>query len=76
MYRASYKNNGTNTINHKGGFADEFSAREWIAEQGNKITALKLLVWDEEIDCYSTVESFSNKYRGCSATFFYKRVYA
>ena len=32
-------------------------AQMWV-EQNNHITPLKLLVWDDSIDCYSTFKSY------------------
>ena len=73
MYRVSYINN--NSISHKGSFKTEESAREWIESQGTNIKPLKLLVWNNDIDCYSTVETFNDR-GNATATTFYKRVYA
>ena len=35
-----------------------------------------LFVWDNDIDCYSTVETFNNNRGNATATSFYKKVYA
>lgn len=53
MFRVSYINNSNDKIEHKGGFNSTKDARIWVDNQGNKITALKLLVWDEDIQCFS-----------------------
>lgn len=74
MYRVSYIN-ANGTINHKGGFATEIEARKWIEGNKENNKVLKLLVWDNDIDCYSTVEEF-NKRGNASATSFYKSIYA
>ena len=74
MYRVSYI--GVNgIINHKGGFVTEIEAREWIDANKEQNKILKLLVWDNDIDCFSTVEEF-NKRGNASATSFYKSIYA
>lgn len=72
MYRVSYISN--NSISNKSGFKTEEAAREWINNTAN-IKPLKLLVWDNDIDCCSTVETFNNR-ENATATTFYKRVYA
>ena len=51
MFRVSYIDNNTDEILHKT-FKDTKEAETWVIEQGDKITALKLLVWDEYINCY------------------------
>ena len=58
MFRVSYINNSTNQLAHKGGLSSTKEAIEWVRQQGEKITALKLLVWDEDIDCFSTLKKF------------------
>lgn len=73
MFRVSYINN--NAIAHKSGFDTEEAARQWIAQAQN-IKPLKLLVWDNDIDCYSTVETFNTNRGTATATSFFKRVYA
>ena len=73
MFRVSYIIN--NAISHKGGFKTEEAAREWVNNTAN-IKPLKLLVWDNEIDCYSTVETFNTNRGNATATTLYKRVYA
>jgi hypothetical protein len=73
MFRVSYISN--NAVAHKGGFNTEEAAREWIAQAQN-IKPLKLLVWDNDVDCYSTVETFNTDHRNATATSFCKRVYA
>ena len=74
MFRVSYLNN--NSISHKGGFKTEEEARGWIETQGANIKPLKLLVWDNDIDCYSTVETFNTNRGNATATTLYKRVVA
>lgn len=73
MFRVSYIIN--NSISHKSGFKTEEAAREWI-EKTADIKPLKLLVWDNDIDCYSTVETFNTNRGNATATTFFKRVYA
>ena len=74
MYRVSYINSN-GIINHKVGFATEIEARKWIEENKKQNKILKLLVWNNDIDCYSTVEEF-NKRDNSRATSFYKSIYA
>ena len=74
MFRVSYIN-AAGTINHKSGFATEIEARKWIEANRDNNKVLKLLVWDNDIDCYSTVEEF-NKRGNAGATSFYKSIYA
>ena len=74
MYRVSYINSN-GIINHKVGFATEIEARKWIEENKEQNKILKLLVWDNDVDCYSTVEEF-NKRDNSRATSFYKSIYA
>lgn len=57
MFRISYIDNSSDEILHKN-FKDTKEAEMWVMEQGNKITALKLLVWDEYINCYSTLRTY------------------
>lgn len=56
MFRVSYINKD-NKIEHKGGFNSTKEAMNWVNEN-NEITPLKLLVWDEDIDCFSTIYEF------------------
>ena len=56
----SYINASSNTLAQKGGFNTMETAKDWIKSQATNIKPLKLLVWDNEIDCYSTVEAFNN----------------
>lgn len=58
MFRVSYINNSTDEICHKGGFKSDKSAYDWVDEQGEKITALKLLIWSEAQQCYRAIEEF------------------
>lgn len=58
MFRVSYINNSNDAIEHKGGFDSTKAAGEWVEKQGNAITALKLLVWDEDIQCFSALRDF------------------
>lgn len=74
MFRVSYIN-ANGTINHKGGFTTEMKARKWIEENKENNKILKLLVWDNDVDCYSIVEEF-DKRGNASATSFYKSIYA
>lgn len=57
MFTISYIDNNTDEILHKGSFKTTKEASEWATKQGNKITALKLLVWDEELQCNSTLRT-------------------
>lgn len=74
MYRVSYVDKETNTIAHKGALQNEEDARAWIKEQGERIKPLKLLVWDNNIDCFSTVEVFNTERGTATATLFLKPV--
>ena len=74
MYRVSYINSN-GIINHKVGFATEIEARKWTEENKEQNKILKLLVWNNDVDCYSTVEEF-NKRGNARATSFYKSIYA
>ena len=58
MFRVSYINNSTDEICCKGGFDSDKSAYDWVDEQGEKITALKLLIWSEARKCYRAIEEF------------------
>lgn len=51
-----------NNLGFKGGFASEKQADDWVLSQlrcGN-IEPLKLLVWDETIQCYSMITKYKN----------------
>lgn len=75
MYRVSYINSN-GFINHKGELTTEEEARQWIKENSKQNTILKLLVWNNDIDCFSTVEEFA-KYNGnANATAFCGTIYA
>lgn len=54
MFRVSYLNG--NSVAHKGGFKSDKDALDWITR--NNITALKLLVWSEDIQCFHPIRSF------------------
>lgn len=56
MFRISYIDNKTDTIQHKGGFTSDKAAYEWLEKQSD-ITPLKLLVWSEYIQSYKTLET-------------------
>lgn len=45
-------------VSQKGGFKSDKEAYQWVREQGDLIIPLKLLVWSEEIDCYTTLYKF------------------
>ena len=78
MFRVSYINTSSNTIAHKGGFNTIETAKDWIKSQATNIKPLKplkLLVWDKEIDCYSTVEEFNNDRNNATATDFLKTLF-
>lgn len=73
LYRVSYIDSN-NAITHKSGFKTSQEAKQWLRTAKN-ITPLKLLVWDDEIDCYSTVEVFNTNYGNATATSLLKTVY-
>lgn len=56
MFRVSYL--GKYGIEHKSGFKSDKEANNWVKEQGNKIIALKLLIWSEEIQCYKPIMEY------------------
>ena len=64
MFRVSYLQNGTldnakikaYKVAHKT-FRSQEEALEWV-DNNSQITPLKLLVWSDDIDCYSTVMKF------------------
>ena len=56
MFRVSYID-AHDRISHKGGFKSTLDAMNWVRAQGNAITPLKLLVWDEELQCYSELRA-------------------
>lgn len=58
MFRVSYIDNFTNAILQKGNFESDKDAYDWIDSQGEKITALKLLIWSEARQCYRAIEEF------------------
>lgn len=58
MFRISYIDNTTDEICQKGGFKSDKAAYDWVDGQGEKITALKLLIWSEAKQCYGTLEEF------------------
>jgi hypothetical protein len=65
MYRLSYYHNGNdnnNKWNHETAvavktFSNEEEAYEWVKDNP-QYTPVKLGVWDEAIDCYSTIKVF------------------
>ncbi|MBR4049173.1 MAG: hypothetical protein IKK09_01615 [Clostridia bacterium] len=72
MFKVSYISN--NAILQKS-FKTEATAIEWIANTAS-IKPLKLLAWDDDIGCYSTVKTFSNDYGTATATTLFKTVFA
>jgi hypothetical protein len=64
MFRISYLQNGTldtakvkaYSIAHKT-FNSKAEALDWVSNNA-QITPIKLLVWDDEIDCFTTVREF------------------
>lgn len=57
MFRISYLDkNGNAQV--KGGFQSDKAANDWVNEQGNRITAMRLLVWSEEIQCCRSVADY------------------
>lgn len=58
MFRVSYINNLTDEILQKGGFESDKAAYDWIDSQGNKIIAIKLLIWSEARQSYREIEKF------------------
>ena len=55
MFRISYIDEN-DAIQHKQ-FSDTKQAQMWV-DNNPQITPLKLLVWDELIECFSTLRSF------------------
>lgn len=55
MFRISYIDEN-NSIQHRQ-FDDTKQAQQWV-DDNPQITPLKLLVWDELIDCFSTLRCF------------------
>lgn len=55
MFRISYIDEN-NTIQHKQ-FDDTKQAQIWV-DSTPQITPLRLLVWDELIECFSTLREF------------------
>ena len=55
LFRISYMDRNDN-IDHKA-FKDTKEAMDWV-NQNTDITPLKLLVWDENINCFSTLYKF------------------
>ena len=55
MFRVSYIDNKTDSISHKAGFNQVSEAMKWVKEQGDNITPLKLLVYNDYIDGCSTI---------------------
>lgn len=74
MYKVSYVDNATNTIAHKGTLKSVEEAMNWIKEQGERIKPLKLLVWDDNIDCYSIVKVFNTDYGTATSTLLFRKV--
>lgn len=58
MFRVSYINEN-NEIMHKGGFASDKEAIEWMEAHPETVTPLKLLVWSEYLQCYRTIETYA-----------------
>lgn len=56
MFRVSYID-ARDRLSHKGGFSSTLEAMNWVRAQGSAITALKLLVWDEELQCFSELRA-------------------
>lgn len=57
MFKVSYLDkNGNAQI--KGGFQSDKAANDWIKEQGDQITAMRLLVWSEQLQSCRAVENF------------------
>lgn len=68
MYRVSFKYINKvsdkfvveNNLGHKGGFTTEQEADKWVKQQkelGN-IKPLKLLIWNEDIQCFSSIKTY------------------
>lgn len=56
MFRVSYINENGD-IMHKGGFSGIKSANQWIKDNP-EITALKLLVWNDDINCFMPIYEY------------------
>lgn len=57
MFKISYLDeNGKAQI--KGGFQSDKVANDWIKEQGDKITAMRLLIWSEQLQCCRSVYNY------------------
>lgn len=74
-FMVTYIRYENNAIEQKNGFKTENAAREWIEKQETTIKPLKLLVWDKDIDCYSTIKTFNTNYDNASATTVFKTVF-
>lgn len=72
MFRVSYEIN--RTINQST-FKTEEEAMNFVNSNAD-IRPLKLLVWDNEIDCYSTLKEFNKVSKNATATSLFKRIYA
>ena len=55
MFRVSYLDESNNLAHKK--FNNTKEAYKWVKDH-DKIAPLKLLVWDENINCYSTLYDF------------------
>lgn len=56
MFRISFIDNETSLIFHIGGFKQISEAMNWLNENKSKITPLKLLVWNDYLDCFVTLQ--------------------
>lgn len=57
MWRLSFLNELTNEIEQKS-FKDTKEAMNWVKANEERMTPLKLMVWDEDIQCFGTYRSF------------------
>lgn len=55
MFRVIYINE-SDEIMHKGGFVSDKAANDWIKQ--NHITAVKLMVWSENTQCFRTLYNY------------------
>ena len=55
MFRISYLDQKNNLANKS--FESVAAAYKWV-EENTDITPLRLLIWDDSIDCFSTYKKF------------------
>lgn len=57
MFRISYFDENGNA-RQKGGFSSDKAANDWVKAQGDKIAAMRLLIWSEEIQCFRPIANY------------------